>query len=89
MPEPVKLNAERWIMLREALTAGVTMQSIVNVTLANRIGQLTVHEPLQCGDVVFLPAEYVPAEPAHEFIQMHVQSGSDCAAVNAQDHDPR
>ncbi len=65
MSEPVRLSRERWEMLKAAKTAGpLTIDSLVSVTTANRLGVLTVTQPLEIAGIVFLPAEYVPpADP--------------------------
>ena len=83
MPEPVKLSRERWEMLKRAKTAFTghalgDIAAIVSVTAANRLGLLTVSEPIEIDGITFLPAEYVPADDGSH-VEYRFRNGSSIA----------
>ncbi len=57
MTEPVKLSRERWEMLRSSW-------EFPHVGLSNAGPFINVREPRQVGDVIFLPASYMPDYPS-------------------------
>lgn len=59
MPEPVKLNRERW----DSLTRGIKLdEKRVVVTIRNEGCSALVTEPVEFNGITFLPATYVPAD---------------------------